>query len=81
MGLILWRRNGRSSEQKIILQENIMTTDEIFKKHNSIVETKEEILDHKSIYAEDDRGEINEEKVPAPFVVPSNKWEEWDGGE
>ena len=81
MGLILWRRNNRSSEQKIILQENIMTTDELFKKHNSIVETKEENLDHKSIYAKDDQDEINEEKVPAPFVATSNKWEEWDGGE
>ena len=81
MGLILWRRNSRSSEQKITLQENIMTTDELFKKHNSIVETKDEILDHKSIYAEEDREEINEEKVPAPFVATSNKWEEWDGGE
>jgi hypothetical protein len=81
MGLILWRRNSRSSEQKITLQENIMTTDELFKKHNSIVETKEENLDQKSIYVEDDQNEINEEKVPAPFVATSNKWEEWDDGE
>jgi hypothetical protein len=36
MGLILWRRKDKSPEKEIIIQQNIMTTDELFKKHNSI---------------------------------------------
>jgi hypothetical protein len=61
VGLILWRRKKLSPGKEIILQGNIMTTDELFKKHNSIPE--------------------EEEIVPPPFVEPSDKWEDWDGGE
>ena len=61
LGLITWKRKKNSPEKKIVFQENIMTTDELFKKQNSAVEI--------------------EENIPAPFVVPSDKWENWDDGE
>lgn len=43
LGLISWKRKSNNPEKKIIFQENVMTTDELFKKYNSTTEIEDEI--------------------------------------
>lgn len=76
VGLILWKRGKESPEKEIIIQENIMTTDELFKKQNSI----ESVADPFVIRNE----EVDEKETGEVYSAPEtsdNKWQNWDDGE
>mgnify|MGYP000017378816 CR=1 FL=1 len=73
--LILWRRGRRTPEKNIIIRENIMTTDELFKKHNLTVEKE---VPEPFISSENIKLESPEEKY---HVVPELKNEEADSSE
>ena len=91
VGLILWRRKDRSPEKEIIIQQNIMTTDELFKKHNSIEGNQ---VPNPFMKNENSLPELTEEhKLEDISVENSNKkdagtqrqesennWEKWDEG-
>ena len=91
VGLILWRRKGKSSEKEMIIQQNIMTTDELFKKHNSI-EGKQvpnpfmknesslpEITEENKL--EDINIENSDKKVDeSQREEDENNWKSWDEG-
>ena len=86
--LILWRRGKRTPEKNIIIRENIMTTDELFKKNN-LAGDKE--IPEPFISSENIKMESHEEKY---HVVPelkneevgsskeeSDRWKKWDEGQ
>ena len=86
--LILWRRGKRLPEKNIIIRENIMTTDELFKKNN--LDGEKEIPEP-FISSENIKLESPEEKY---HVVPelkneevdsskeeSDRWKIWDEGQ
>jgi hypothetical protein len=86
-GLILWRRNRQFPEKKIIIQRNIMTTDELFKKHNmgSLKEIPEPFISTENIEPAvlkekfDVVSEIkNEEKDSLEDELEN--WKKWDDG-
>ena len=49
--LVIWRRKSKTSE-KLILKQEVMTTDQLFKQYNST----------------DRNSSVENEKVPAPFL-------------
>jgi hypothetical protein len=49
--LVIWRRKAKPSE-KLILKQEVITTDQLFKQYNST----------------DENSSVNNEKVPAPFL-------------
>ncbi len=88
VALILWRRGKRLPEKNIIIRENIMTTDELFKKNN-LAGDKE--IPEPFISSENIKMESPEEKY---HVVPelknedvggskeeSDRWKKWDEGQ
>ena len=91
VGLILWRRKDKSPEKEIIIQQNIMTTDELFKKHNSIEGnqvanpfTKNE-SSLPELTAEDKLEDIDIEnsdkkETESQREESENNWKNWDEG-
>ena len=88
VALIFWRRGKRLPEKNIIIRENIMTTDELFKKNN-LAGDKE--IPEPFISSENIKMESHEEKY---HVVPelkneevdsskeeSDRWKIWDEGQ
>ena len=91
MGLILWRRKDKSPEKEIIIQQNIMTTDELFKKHNSIegnqipnlfMMNENSLSDLTEEHKLEDINVENSNKKDAGSQrqVSENNWEKWDEG-
>ena len=91
VGLILWRRKGKSPEKEIIIQKSIMTTDELFKRYNSIegnqvanpfMKDESSLLDST---VEDKLEDISKEKSSEKETEPlkeesENNWKNWDEG-
>ena len=86
-GLILWRRKDKSPGKEIIIQQNIMTTDELFKKHNSIEgnqvpnpfiknENSIQLTEEENINIENsDKKETESQREDS-----ENNWKNWDEG-
>ena len=88
VGLILWRRKDKSPEKEIIIQQNIMTTDELFKKHNSIEgnQVPNPFMKNESSIPElTEEEEINIEnsdkkETESQREDSENNWKNWDEG-
>ena len=91
VGLILWRRKDKSPEKEIIIQQNIMTTDELFKKHNSIEgnQVANPFIKNESslpeLTEEDKLEDINIEnsdkkETESQREESENNWKNWDEG-
>ena len=86
-GLILWRRKDKSPGKEIIIQQNIMTTDELFKIHNSIEgnqvpnpfiknENSIQLTEEENINIENsDKKETESQREDS-----ENNWKNWDEG-
>jgi len=86
--LILWRRGKRLPEKNIIIRENIMTTDELFKKNNldGEKEIPEPFISSENIKMESPKEkyhvvpELKNEEVDSS-KEESDRWKIWDEGQ
>jgi hypothetical protein len=87
VGLILWRRGQKAPQKEIIIQENIMTTDELFKMRDSVGNVADPFVTRND-GAEEDKEEVfvdntegKSEGVSPTKKVSDNGWKNWDDGE
>ena len=91
VGLVLWRRKDKSPEQEIIIQQNIMTTDELFKKYNSkesgqvpnpFINNEISSLESRLEYELENENKENSTKIETKIQEEEseNNWKNWDEG-
>ena len=82
MGLFFWLRKDKHP-QKLIIREEIMTTDEVFKKYNSTTEKSvpDPFLEIEDALSGEEISEKAKNLEQENIEQGSETWKNWDDGE